>query len=368
VSGELQEGPRFEGLRYAQCWEDADVLMSGLEVQPGNVCLAIASGGDNALALLSGKPNRVVAIDLNPAQLACLELKVAAFRELELPEILELWGSRPSTRRRQLFGHCQRHLSGSARRYWDPRAAQVARGICSLGKFERYLALLRGWILPVMHPSSRVAQLLAQKGRPEREAFYRLWNNRRWRFLFALCSSPLLLGRLGRDPSLFRFAERQETPSLLERARHGLTVQEPWLNPYLHWALTGRHGDALPFALRPENFALIRGQLDRLEWHCSSLEDYLDHAKAGSIDRFSLSNVFEYVSPAAYHRLLEKVLRAARGAARLVYWNFLVRRSRPEHLKERLVPCGKLGDLLHSMDKTFLNQAVIVEQVVHRIE
>src|SRR5206468_922678 len=35
----------FSGIRYAQCWEDADVLVEGLGVRPGDVCLSIASAG-----------------------------------------------------------------------------------------------------------------------------------------------------------------------------------------------------------------------------------------------------------------------------------------------------------------------------------
>jgi len=51
-------------LAYAQCWEDADVLLEALDVQPGHCCLSIASGGDNTLALLARSPQRVVAIDM----------------------------------------------------------------------------------------------------------------------------------------------------------------------------------------------------------------------------------------------------------------------------------------------------------------
>src|SRR5436189_3704298 len=89
----------FSGIRYAQCWEDADVLLAGLDVRPGDVCLSIASAGDNALALLTRDPVRVVALDLSPAQLACLELRVSAYRDLSHQELLELIGSRPSERR-----------------------------------------------------------------------------------------------------------------------------------------------------------------------------------------------------------------------------------------------------------------------------
>jgi len=70
----------FTILRYAQCWEDADILVDGLDVQPGDTCLSIASAGDNTLSLLTRAPARVIAIDLNPTQIAALELRVAAYR------------------------------------------------------------------------------------------------------------------------------------------------------------------------------------------------------------------------------------------------------------------------------------------------
>src|SRR5437660_11583755 len=92
----------FSGIRYAQCWEDADVLVEGLDVRPGDVCLSIASAGDNSLALLTRSPARVIALDLSSAQLACLELPIAAFRELSHPELLELIGSTPRARRCEL--------------------------------------------------------------------------------------------------------------------------------------------------------------------------------------------------------------------------------------------------------------------------
>ena len=61
-------GPKIDHstLRYAQCWEDADILLEALDIQPGDTCLSIASGGDNTLAMLGKGPERVIAIDLNP--------------------------------------------------------------------------------------------------------------------------------------------------------------------------------------------------------------------------------------------------------------------------------------------------------------
>src|SRR5215471_7796461 len=80
MGSEVAAKADFSGVRYAQCWEDADVLLEALDVQPGDTCLSIASAGDNALALLTRRPARVIALDLSPAQLACLELRIAAYR------------------------------------------------------------------------------------------------------------------------------------------------------------------------------------------------------------------------------------------------------------------------------------------------
>ena len=75
-------------LRYAQCWEDADILLEALDIQPGDRCLSIASAGDNTLSMLASHPGRVIAVDLNPAQLAALELRVAAYRTLSHAELI----------------------------------------------------------------------------------------------------------------------------------------------------------------------------------------------------------------------------------------------------------------------------------------
>src|SRR5438477_1002143 len=121
MGSEVTAKADFSGVRYAQCWEDADVLVEALDVRPGDVCLSIASAGDNALALLTRSPANVIALDLSPAQLACVELRVSAYRNLNHPELLELMGSRPSERRAELYRRCRRDLSPDVTRFWGAR-------------------------------------------------------------------------------------------------------------------------------------------------------------------------------------------------------------------------------------------------------
>jgi S-adenosylmethionine-diacylglycerol 3-amino-3-carboxypropyl transferase len=355
----------FSGVRYAQCWEDADILLDALDIQPGDSCLAIASAGDNVLAMLSRRPARVLAVDLSPAQLACLELRVVAYRMLSHPELLELIGSTPSSNRGELYGRCRPHLSPAARDFWDAHPGETAGGIGTAGRFERYFALFRTRVLPLVHRREAVSRLLQGGDRTEREAFYHdEWDTWRWRLLFHVFFSRFVMGRLGRDPSFFRYVEGSVADRILGRTRHAVTELNPAENPYLQWILTGRHTSALPFALRPENFELIRDHLDRLEWRCQSIEDALDGEQGRPIDRYNLSDIFEYMSADNYERLLTKLVDRGRRGGRLVYWNMLVPRSRPPSLAGRLQPRPDVAALLYAQDKAFFYSALVVEEVL----
>ena len=363
------ESATFRRLRYAQVWEDADVLLDALDVRSGQTCLSIGSAGDNALALLARDPARVIAVDLNPAQIACLELRVAGFRRLDHAGLLALVGSLPSpaARRAELYRSCRDDLSAAARRFWDERPQEIAAGVGGAGKFERYFAIFRRYVLPLIHGRRTVARLLEPghdlAGR--RDYYTRRWDTWRWRALFRLFFSRTVMGRLGRDPSFFRYVEGSVAGRLLTRTRYAATELDPATNPYLHWILTGEHSPAArPFALREENFPLIRQNLDRLEWRCESLEAFCAASAAGGrfIHAFNLSDVFEYGSPESAAALLEKLCVLAAPGARLAYWNLLAPRRRPDSLADRLRPLDDLARQLHARDKAFFYSALVIEE------
>ena len=354
----------FNAVRYAQAWEDADVMLAGLDVRPGDVCVSIASAGDNTLALLTRRPARVIAIDLNAAQLACLELRVAAYRALSHAELLELVGSRPSGSRAALYARCRPHLGEAARAFWDRRPAEINGGIGGAGKFERYFALFRNRVLPLVHRRAMVRELLRPKTADARRRFYDTqWDTWRWRLLFRVFFSRPVMARLGRDPGFFRYVDTPVGSAVLERTRHALTALDPSANPYVHWILTGTHGESLPCALRPEHFETIRAGLDRLEWRQLSIEQFIARSGAAAFDCFNLSDVFEYVSPQHYERLLEGIVTCSRPGARLAYWNMLVPRRRPDRLAARLQSLDDLAGHLHASDRAFFYSAFRVEEV-----
>lgn len=357
----------FSIIRYAQCWEDADVLLKGLDIQPGARCLSICSAGDNTLALLTRDPKEVVAVDLSPAQIACLELRIAAYRTLDHAELIGLIGSRACDCRAALYERCCKSggMSNDAVAFWDARPADVAHGIGHAGKFESYFRLFRRRIMPLVHCRAVVAELFRSKSLDDRRSFYdRVWNNRRWRWMFALFFSRRVMGRLGRDPTFFRYVQGSVAERILSRARDALTVLDPSANPYLQWILLERHDTALPLALRPEHFDTIRARVDRVRWRLGPIEAALEECTADRrFDAFNLSDIFEYMSEAQSEALLRRLVSAANHNARLVYWNMLVPRSRPDSMRDSLTPLGDLAQALHCEDQAFFYSRVVVERV-----
>lgn len=364
MSSEVSARADFSQIRYAQCWEDADILVEALNVEQGGHCLSISSAGDNALALLGAGAEHVVALDMNPAQLSCLALRVAAYRELSHAELLELIGSRPSARRRDLYRRCRSQLDADTRAFWDAHGNEIDVGIGGAGKFERYFGLFRTRIMPLVHSRSNVAGLLKGGDRATRQAFYdKSWNTWRWRLLFKLFFSRFVMGRMGRDPSFFRYVEGSVAEHILKHARYALTELDPASNPYLHWILTGTHGAALPYALREEHFDTIRERIDRIEWYLLSIEDYLARYPHARFDAFNLSDIFEYMSAVNYEALLGRLIDVANPGARLAYWNMLVPRKCPPSLSSRLESFDDLAGRLYAKDKAFFYSHFIVEGV-----
>ena len=118
-SSEIETKAAFDHIRYAQLWEDADVLTEGLADCSGGTLVSICSAGDNALAMLTLDPEKVIVVDLSRAQIACLKLRMGAYRNLTHLEFLELTGSRSSTVARQPFGESLERARSRHSRFLD---------------------------------------------------------------------------------------------------------------------------------------------------------------------------------------------------------------------------------------------------------
>ncbi len=220
--------------------------------------------------------------------------------------------------------------------------------------------------LSALNPDiSRVdPRLLAGGTQSDRHYFYHhVWNNWRWRLLFRIFCSRLVMGKLGRDPEYFCYAQGSVAQHILTRLDHAVTELDPSKNPYLHWILRGHHTTVLPHALRPENFVAIRDNLHRLQWHCMSVDEFLTAHPQLRFNCFNLSDIFEYMSRDNFHKLLKKLLNSSHRGARFAYWNMMAERGRPAEMAHILAPQSELAASLHYQDKAFFYSRFVVETV-----
>jgi S-adenosylmethionine-diacylglycerol 3-amino-3-carboxypropyl transferase len=344
----VRPGPG-ERIRCASVWEDADLLCEALSpVARGGRLLSVAAAGDNALALLTLDPAEVLAVDSSPAPLACLELRLVAIRRLADDALLAFLGVTPSTDRAAVYRLLRRELAEGARDFWDAHPAAMEEGVIHAGSVERSLRAFRRWVLPLVHTRRALHALREERTPEERLRFYRLFFSR------------AVMGRLGRDAVLPDPVDGTAGERFLERTRHALTELPTHSNPYLAYALTGNYAaGALPRYLRPESIPVIRERLGRLSWIRGGVE-----AAPGRFDGFNLSDLFEPLGPAEHERVYGELLARSRPGARLVYWNLLAARARPEAFRDRARPLAELAARLHREDRAWFYQTLRVDEVL----
>ncbi len=353
----------FTILRYANCWEDPVLLLQGLCAQPGNRILSIGSAGDNSFSLLITDPDLIVAADVSGTQLALVELKKAAMLRLDYDELLGFLGFRPMENRLGRLHALKGALPPHVYAYWSARPEAIRDGIIHQGKFERYFQLFVRRVLPWIHRQETVRQLLAPKGVAEQADFYhRRWNTWRWRLLFKLFFSRVVMGWLGRDPEFMREVKVHVGRTIFSQAEKQLSSVTAQTNSMLHYNLAGDFGELLPHYLLPENHAVITQRLDRLVCYEGFAEEAIP--AFGAFQRMNLSNIFEYMDPRSFRGTARKLVAGLSPGGRIAYWNLLVPR-RITALPDADTGLAWLESLsrdLKALDRGFYYRDFIVEE------
>lgn len=360
---EIEAKAAFDHIRYAQLWEDADILTEALGDCASGTLVSICSAGDNALALLTLDPAKVVVVDLSPAQIACLKLRIGAFSTLTHAGFLELMGARPSTRRKALLAQALAPLDIQTQAFWRGIAEEVdLHGAGGVGKFERYFRIFRTRMLPLVHSRQTLKDIFIPRGIAERQTFHdQRFNTWRWRLLLKLFFSRFVMGRMGRDKAFFDHVAGSPAEHVARRIHHAAVGTDPAQNPYLHWIITGTHGTALPMTWRAEHFEVIRARMDRIEIRPGSLEAFV--ATGEKADGFNLSDIFEYMSPEFFAQVYAGIIAAAAPNARLVYWNMMAPRRVPPAHASQVTRLQDLEDRLKARDKAFFYSDFVIEEV-----
>lgn len=363
VKSEVEDYAKFDLIRYAQVWEDAEILIEALQINEDDNILSIASAGENAISMLIKNPNKIYAIDLSINQIACTELKKIAYKFLNYDECMQLIGVFESQQRIDLYKKIKAELTNHTRKYFENNIEIIEKGIINTGKFENYFHIFGKKILPFIHSKKTREELLEKKSKEERIEFYnKKWNNYRWQLLFRIFFSKAVMGKLGRDKAFFRYVNVNVAEHILERTKYAITELDTSQNSYLHYIVNGKYENVLPVAYRKENFELIKNNIDKLILLSESIETFLERDDVDYISKYNLSDIFEYMDDSQMCKIFEKIFTKSFSGTRIAYWNMLADKRASKYFENLEYKEQESQELLKK-DKAFFYSNFMIEEI-----
>ena len=362
---ENQERAKFDRIRYANCWEDADLLLEAFEITPEKKCISIASAGDNSLSLLINNPQVVYAVDLSVPQIACTELKKNSIKHLDYQTFLEFLGYKSCENRLEIYKSLEEFLTVESKYYFSQHPEIIENGIIHQGKFEHYFQLFATKIMPLVHNEKNLTELFLPKAHDAQKIFYdKTWNNCRFKALFKVFFNKFVMGRLGRDKEFFKYVDTAMiSKNIKERTDRALRDVPTWNNPYLNYILLNNFDFSLPHFAKAENFETIKRNIDALEIKRGTINDV---AKESGIKFYcyNLSDIFEYMDETLFKNIAEQLLSSANIGAKFCYWNMMVDRKISDILPENFECKDELSKNLYFKDKAFFYKAFFTDEVI----
>jgi S-adenosylmethionine-diacylglycerol 3-amino-3-carboxypropyl transferase len=348
----------FRGIVFNMSWEDPRMDCEAFRIGGQDVVVSISSAGCNSLSLLCQGPKRLICVDGNPAQNAILELKLAGIAALDHETFFDIFAARrPGVVTKVYRSRLRPRLSVQARRFWDRNLWMVAGNLYRFGRMGLFCRILRPFLLASGIPRWRIEAFFELRDLSEQAEWYyryaapRLWRPwSRWLVRF----KPFLY-LAGVHPNQFRLVhDRHDIYDFIrERVEHVLTRVPIYDNYFLSQAVTGRfRGYRVPPYLLPENFEVLRRNLDRVVVVNGWLGPFLDTLPPRSVTRFNLLDIFDWMTPAAFEETLRKVLRVAVPGAIVIYRSGSYRLDPPEGVTEYFEPETDLARRLLAQDRS----------------
>lgn len=323
----------FNGLVYAQIWEDPVVDMEGLAIEPDSRVMCIASGSCNALSYLTANPAQVTAVDLNRAHVALGQLKLTAIKHLPNYE-----------RFQRFFAHADHkenkavykemiapHLDADSRKYWEKRDIKGRKRISYFTK-GLYRRGLLGNFIGLAHVFARLykidlSRLLKAETLAEQRAVFEtelapVFDKR---FVRWLTDQPASLFGLGIPPAQFdELAGDERMANVLRRRLEKLACDFEIKDNYFAWQAFGRGYDRsedapLPPYLQRANWDAMRERIDRLDVVRANMVQWIGEREEASMDRFVLLDAQDWMNDTQLDELWSRITRASRPGARVLF-------------------------------------------------
>ncbi|MFO1033338.1 MAG: DUF3419 family protein [Hyphomicrobiales bacterium] len=323
----------FNGLVYPQIWEDPDVDMRAMALEPHHHVVAISSGGCNVLSYLTANPAKITAVDLSPAHVALVKLKIAGLQHFpDWQTFYKFFGeARARDNIADYAEYLRENIEPEVRRYWEKR---MPNGRRRLSHFTRniYRKGLLGRFIGTGHALAKLGganlrnitfceTLADQRAYFERE-IEPLFRKRSIRWLTGYRAS--LFG-LGIPPSQYEaLSEGKPMVEVLRQRLERLACDFPLSENYFAWQAFNRSyapgaSGPLPPYLQKQHFETLRKRADRVRMLHASLTDTIAAMPAGSAHRFVLLDAQDWMNDEQLNALWSAITRASAPCARVIF-------------------------------------------------
>jgi S-adenosylmethionine-diacylglycerol 3-amino-3-carboxypropyl transferase len=364
----------FSGIVFNMSWEDPEMDRQAFQLTSDDTVISITSAGCNPLNFLCQSPKRLISIDGNPAQNALMELKLAAIATVDHETFFDIFAARRPQRVLSVYrSRLRPELSPFARAFWDQRIWQVARGIYDYGRTGLFCRILRKYLAVIGLDLKRHDAFFDCQSLEEQQAFYhkeiapRLWRSTSKLFV---CFKPFLY-LAGVHPEQFKLVDGRHDmyEYIRERIEYALTQVPIYDNYFLSVTVTGRfRGNRVPPYLLEENYATLQRNLDRVEVVNGWLGPYLDTQPEGSIDKFNLLDIFDWMPESLFEQTMQSVLNAASDRATLIYRSGSYLLEPPPSIIRHLKPRTEQARKLFATDRSTTYGSFYIYDVVKQPE
>ncbi len=348
----------FHGIVFNMSWEDPEMDRRAFQITPTDRVVSITSAACNPLNILCQNPRSLTCVDGNPAQNAILELKLAGIMELDHEAFYDIFAARKPSRVLPIYATKLRpHLTRRSQRFWDRNLRIVAQGLYRHGRTGLFYKVLRAYLRILGIDASKTEAFFECQTLDEQRAYYyehiapRLWR----RTSRAFMNFKPLIWLAGVHPSQFRLVDGRHDiyEYIKERMEYALTHVPIHSNYFFSQAVTGRfRGGHVPPYLLAENFEALKNNVDRVTIVNGWLGPHLDTLEPGSIDKFNLLDIFDWMPDHVIEQTFQSILRAASPGATLIYRSGSYRLEPPAGVRPYLRHQDKLSKELLAIDRS----------------
>jgi len=323
----------FNGLVYPQIWEDPEVDMAALEIEPHHDLVCIASGGCNMMSYLTAGPASITAVDLSPAHVALNRMKLAAARHLPDHESFYALFGRANVRgNADLFDRLVApHCDETTLAYWNGRRGLGGRRI-EMFEDGFYRHGMLGRFIGSAHVLARLFGVnlkgfLACKDLDAQKAWFEknlapVFETRAVKWLAGNKATLIGLGIPPQQYDALGSAADGDMLAVLKERTRALFCDFPLSENYFAWQAVnrayGENGPVPPY-LQADKFAALQGNAERATIHNRSLTDLLAEMPAASKHGYSLLDAVDWMTDRQLNDLWSQITRTAAPGARVIF-------------------------------------------------